>query len=76
MYKVEFHSDRERESRSPEVLQQPDYLESILNNVALATTTIRRLRASTRRDQLHLYIQETPNGDISLLDYWRSIKKD
>jgi hypothetical protein len=64
---------REQESRSPEILREPDYLESILNNIILVLAA-RYLYTSTHRNQLYLYLQEPTNKDILLIDYLKNIK--
>jgi hypothetical protein len=51
IYKQEFPSSRSRESGSPEEEDALDYLESLLNNIALVTAN-RIPDPNARRDQL------------------------
>jgi len=55
---------------SPEPVSEPSYIEAILNSVA-PTTAPRIPQANARRDQLFLYLEELPNGDIGIIEYWR-----
>jgi len=56
-------------SRSPESSSKPSFLESILDEVAPATSG---LRASVQQDQLAQYIAEGPMGTLGVMEYWRS----
>jgi hypothetical protein len=73
-YKQEPPPSRGRDSRSPDQ-EPPDYLASLLNEIALVSAIVRP-RENTRRDQLKLYLEEPPNGNIAIMDYLRTLEKD
>jgi hypothetical protein len=65
-YKKEIDPNR---VMSPEPPAKMSYIKSILND--LAPIALSRPKPTARRDQLFLYLNEAPQGEIGVMDYWR-----
>ena len=65
----------ERRSKSPEAERPMDFLEEILNSQTPLTSR-KPARASSRQDELSLYLQEPPEDRLGLMEYWKSREKE
>lgn len=68
--------DPTRRSKSPEPLKQMGFLEEILNSQAPVSSAKRVARASSRADELALYLQDPPNDMLGLMQYWKMRELD
>ena len=62
--------------RSPEPVSQESFLEEIYNRRAPAIAARPAPRASARRDELALYLEEPPVDHIPLMEYWKTREHD
>ncbi len=75
LWESKYKRESARVEQSPEPEQNISYLKRILNERA-PTSTLRPARASNRRDQLALYLEESTNDYLGVIEYWRIREKD
>jgi hypothetical protein len=68
---------RARLSKSPDPPTKPSYLEEILNKQAPSiSSSAGGIRASSRKDELHQYLTESPTNLLGPVEYWKAREND